>query len=73
VSEKISESAGQALERALQHYPPPCISASDNGERDEIPQNYEDAEANGSIASHIEGKRRQKHENKASATQKNSK
>jgi transposase InsO family protein len=31
LSEKTSESAGQALERALQHNPHPCIMASDNG------------------------------------------
>jgi hypothetical protein len=34
-------------------------------------QNFEDAEAIGSIASHFEREWRQKHENKASATQKN--
>jgi transposase InsO family protein len=32
LSEKTSESAGHALERALQHNPRPCIMASDNGE-----------------------------------------
>jgi hypothetical protein len=32
-------------------------------------RNFEAAEANLSIASHFEGKRRQKQENKASATQ----
>jgi hypothetical protein len=34
-------------------------------------QNFEDAEAIGSISDHFKRKRSQKHENKASGTQKN--
>jgi hypothetical protein len=45
--------------------------AEEENQIQQITENFEDAEALGSIASHFERKWRQKHENDASATQKN--
>jgi hypothetical protein len=45
--------------------------AEEDNQIQQITHNFEDAEAIGSIASHFERKWRQKHENKASASQKN--